>query len=59
MADEPFKTSPSGLRLKQSQEIREKIRSLTETIKKGVPASAAEKQEAEPVPVPAEEPPKP
>lgn len=42
MADEPFKSSPSGLRsVKQSLEIRSKVRALTERISKGNPPAPA------------------
>lgn len=41
----PFKSSPSGLRLKQSAEVREKLRELTAAITKGKPT----KDEDEPI----------
>jgi len=40
----PFKSSPSGLRLKQSAEVREKLRELTAAITKGKPTKADEEE---------------
>ena len=42
MADAPYKSSPSGLRsVKQSVEVRTKVRALTERIAKGSPIAMA------------------